>query len=252
MSQESGKKLITKKSATEWMQNNFLAIVVIIGVLVVGFVCAALFFEWQRAQEKKIHGNLYEMQRSLDAAAIKANGEDYKKMQSNPYAFLLKNKDKEFVYSDEMKASAQSYESVLKNYQNKKAGVSFAIKLANFYYMHGQKEQARNLLVSFAQAKKRNVIYHLSAFQLANYYMNDKECDKAISLWNDLIKNKKAKHLHKEAYKQSAICYEYQKNYIAARKAYEEILNKYPNDLDTQPVKKYIHLLNLKQKLETK
>ena len=131
--------------------------------------------------KKKYMARFIKYKKDLQVAGEKANGENYRKQNEDISSFLEKKQNiKTFVYSKDMKSLSQKYEESVKIYKNKKAAVVFAIDLADFFYLNNEKERARSLLSLFARPEKKSSIYHLASSQLANYYMDEKNCEKAF------------------------------------------------------------------------
>lgn len=253
MSQKKSKIKLSGQAIMRWIQAHLKAVAALVVIFIILLVSVPLFFQWQKKQNKKIYGELYSLQMSLQKAGVKSNDKNYRVANANPYNWLTKTENKKkLIYSPEMVSLAQSFEQKIKTYQSRKAGAVFAIDLANFYNLHNKKEKAKNLLLPFAQAKKSSSIYHLASFQLATYYMDNKQCDEALPLWKNLIDNKRAGYIHQEAHIQSALCYEQQKNYTEAKNHYNLIAKKSLNRFELKKIKQRLYLMTLKQKLESK
>ncbi len=253
MDSDTQKKKITIQSINSWIYQNFKFLLIVVGICLFCLIAGGVFLEWQSSHIKKVYGELYKIQRKLQVAGEKANGKNYRKQNKDISSFLNKAKDKKsFVYSEDMKSLSQKYEEILKNYKGQKVGAVFAIDLADFFYLNGEKERALSLLSLFTFPKKKSSIYHLVSFQLANYYMDEKNCEKALAIWKPLRTNKTAVSFHKNAHLQSALCHEQMKNYAEAKKLYTKIIKNSFNELDKKKFQEYIYLLTLKQKLENK
>lgn len=248
---ENKRNWLSTDKITQWLFQNFKLVLSVIAIAVIGLVSSVSFMEWSKKKEKQIFGEFYIIQKSLLQAGQAANGKDYGNEDSNPYNFLKKKKDKTLVYSEQMDSIAQTYTQKVKDYKRYKAAAVAAIDLADFFYKHKKKEEAKQVLSVFASKKKCSTVYNLLHMQLAYYHMNDKNCDQALVLWKKIASNKRAETFHKEAHKQMAFCYEEQNNYEEAKNNYEMIIKNYPNDLDLKSIKNHLQIMTLKQKLKT-
>ena len=71
------------------------------------------------------------------------------------------------------------------------------------------KKQKRKIYWFFLPGpKKSSSIYHLVVLQLARYYMDAKECKKAVTLLEGLSLNSRAGYFHLESDLQQALCLE--------------------------------------------
>ena len=122
--------------------------------------------------------------------------------------------------------------------------------MADFYYRYGEREKAKELLSLFAFPKKVSSLYHLASFQLAAYYMDEKECKNALVLLSDLSLNKKAATFHLESDLQQALCLESMNRYEQALHKYEKILNKDPGGYTGRLAQDYKKLLILNKNLK--
>ena len=243
------KPLFSSQSLSSGIYKNAKIFLVCIVLLVSSGIGLVLLSEWKKNQEKKVSDSLYTLRKSLEKAGNAVNGKDYRK-NTKRFANFLKPEKKEVIYSEEMKTLATSYEEALKSHKKTYAAASFAIDLADFYFLHGEKEKARNLLSLFTFPKKPSTIYHLISFQLATYYMDEKNCKKALPLWESLTQNKKASPFYKESYLQMAFCYERENQISQAKKFYEKIIKEFPEDFTSSKAKDYIRLLKLRSQLK--
>ena len=149
-----------------------------------------------------------------------------------------------------MEQRAYSYEQAVRKNKKFQSAVAGAIDLADFYYRYGKKDQAKELLSLFASPLKKRSLYHLVVFQLAGYYMNEKNCKEALPLFSQLISNKKAKAFHLESRLQKAVCLEADGNYQLALEEYEQINIENSKDYIGRLANDYKKLLILKEKLK--
>ena len=235
-------KSLTREQIVLWMGKNLkwlsgiLAVLVLIGV-------SGLIWSWLiKEREYKAQAALYKAQRPLKALAKEESGK-------SPVSFLMKE-DKELVLTKDMEQKANLYEQAVKQNQKLQTTVSFAIDLADFYYRYGQKEKAKELLSLFALPLEQSSVYHLAVFQLANYYMGGKDCAKALSLFSQLLSNKKANAFHLESRLQKALCMESLGRYKEALEEYEKINIENPENYMGRLAQDYKQLLILKRKLK--
>ena len=207
-----------------WVKNHLKIILFFFFLsILTGFAFIA-WKEWQEKKGKQIWNALYEVQKSLKQLVENTEG----KQKEKTLNFLDPDKQKPLIFNEEMKKKADLYEKTIKQFQKNTSSAAFAIDLANFYYKYGETKKAKELLLPFALPKKTSSIYHLLSFQLATYYMNEKECEKALALLEELNSNKKASYFHLESDLQQAICLEHLNRYEQALHKYENILNKDP------------------------
>ena len=215
------------------------------------FVLMAFVFigwnQWKKDQEIKIQDSLYKFQKSLNALA--KNPERPSK-EKNLKLLIDSEKNKTLVFTQEMKDKARSYEEAIRESQKRRISAVYAVDLANFYYQRGEMKKAKELLVLFAFPEKSSSIYHLASFQLATYYMNDKECPKALELLSALVLNKKAVPFHLEGDLQQALCLEHLNRYEQALHKYEAVINKDPEGYTGRLAQDYKKLLILNRNIK--
>ena len=237
------KGFITREQLILWIGNNLK---VILSVFVMSVLIVASFLTWSwwtKEQEHKVQAVLYGFKMSLKALT--------KEDDRNSFSFLAKEETKEeLVMTEDMKQRAVLYESAVTQNQKFQVAVAFAIDLADFYYRYNQKEKAKNLLSLFAFPLKSHSLYHLAVFQLAGYYMNEKSCEQALSLFSQLISNEKASAFHLESRLQRALCLESVNRSKEALEEYEKINIENPKDYIGRLAQDYKKLLILKEKLK--
>ena len=237
-------KSFTREQLVLWIGTNFKLILSVFAVMVL-IATSALIWNWQKKeQEYKVQASLYKLKMSLKALTK----EDDSK---NSFSFLKQESaKKELVLTEGMKQRASLYEQSIKKNQKFQTTVSFAVDLADFYYRYNQKEQAKELLSLFALPLERRSVYHLAVFQLAGYYMNERECGKALPLFSQLISNETALAFHLESRLQRALCLEFMNRSKEALEEYEKINIENSEDYIGRLAQDYKKLLILKEKLK--
>ena len=233
-------KSITREDFVSWLIKKWKTLLTAFAILVLVAV-AVLIWNWQvKQKEYKVQADLYKLKMSL---------KDLITEDENPIDINLINKDQEnLVLTENMKAKANSYEQLLRQNQNIQPSALFAIDLSDFYYRYGEKQKAKELLSLFSLALKKHSVYHLASFQLASYYMNDKEYEKAFDLFSKLISNKKASSFHLESRLQKALCLEAMNQSEKALQEYEKIYFENSKDYIGRLAQDYKKLLILKGK----
>jgi len=219
-----------------WLQNHFVALL----SSFVLFVCMGLGFiffdKWSHSQEIKAKNQLSSFQKSLQDLMEEPE-------QKDPFDL------KDLILTDEMKAQASLYKKAIEDNKKYKISVSFAIDLADFYYRYGEKTTAIELLSQFAKPTEKETLNQLASFQLASYYMNDKNCEQALSLFEKLLSNPFAEGFSPEARLQTGVCLEHLNRYQEAIKEYDRVAIENPDTYLGRQAKDYKQLLILKQKL---
>ena len=236
-------KAITREKIVSWQLENLKAILSFISILI--FIAVAILtWNWQKKQQEyKAQVALYKFKLSLKD--LTKEDEDNKN-----FNFLKKEEDKKLVLTQDMEKLASSYEQVIKEQKKFQTAVASAIDLADFYYRYGKKEQAKKLLSLFAFPLKKHSLYHLAVFQLVSYYMNEKDCEKALPLLSKLISNKKAKAFYMESRLQKALCLEAEGKSKLALEEYEKLNIENSDNYLGRLAKDYKSLLILKEKLK--
>ena len=234
-------KFFTREQLILWIRENFRILISFFGIVVL-IAVGVLTWNWlQKKQEYKARVSLYKAQQSLKALV-----KDEDKMAS----LEDKETEKKPVLSKEMEQKALLYEQAIKQSKKFQTAGLFAIDLADFYYRYEKKEKAKDILSLFALPLKSHSVYHLAVFQLANYYMDDKSCEKALSLFSRLSSNEKASAFHSEIGLQKALCLESMNRYKEALEEYEKLEIENSENYIGQLAKDYKRLLILKEKLK--
>ena len=229
-----------------WMQNNFVVLLSSFVVLVFVGLGLISLNKWNQNQAEKVKNTLVSFQKSLQ----NITEEPEEPEETNP--FNLSEEKKDLLLTDEMKTQATAYKKAIEENKKYKISVYFAIDLADFYYRYGEKAIAIELLSHFAAPKAKEALSQLASFQLASYYMNDKKCEPALSLFEKLLSNKSAEGFYNESRLQKAVCLESLGRYQEALKEYDILIIENPDTYIARQAKDYKNLLILKQKLNPK
>ena len=237
---------INTDQVISWTYRNFKVLLAISLLFVVAALLFITFNMVKKDREKVAKNTLISFQKSLNSLIKKP------KTESKAFALPLKEEEKELVLTDQMKTQAQAYKQAIENHRKFKVTVYFAIDLADFYYRYGQKELAEDLLSDFSSPLAKKTLNQLASFQLAAYYMNEKECDRSLAIFEGLISNQSAKAFHLESRLQKGICLEHLNRYKEALAEYKSLSNESPDSYLSRQAKDYEKLLILKQKMEKK
>ncbi|MBC6416102.1 MAG: tetratricopeptide repeat protein [Bdellovibrionales bacterium] len=236
---------IYREQVTVWLYRNFK---ILLGLLILCTVIAlslTVYNKIRRDKEIKAKDNLLSFQKALNDL----RGEPKKKTE----LFNLNSREKDnLIFTDQMKIQAQAYRKAIEEHKNFKITLYFVIDLADFYYRYGQKDLAKELLSGFSFPLEKNTFNQMVSFQLASYYMNEKDCDKSLSLFEKLISNKFAKAFHVESRLQKGICLEHLNRPKEALTEYNRVSIENADSYLGRQAKDYKNLLILKQKLKEK
>jgi len=227
---------VTSEQIALWIRRHFKSILFAFSFSVLTAVAFIGWSQWVKNQEKQIQESLYQLQKSLHALVESSEKTTEKK--------------KTPVFDQEMKDQAHSYEQAIMQHQKSRTAVIFAVDLADFYFQRGEVKKAKQLLSLFAFPSKSSSIYHLASFQLSSYYMDTKECEKALEILSQLNLNKEAAPFHLESDLQQALCLEHLNLYDQACYKYESVVNRDPEGYTVRLAQDYKKLLILKKNLK--
>ena len=243
----SGRLGFSAEKMALWTAANFRGILFFFGLLFFAGLIGVGWTEWREKRESRAYSALYTAQSALQKAGGKASGKGYRgRGREQMLSQILGKGQKAPVYSEEMAKRAAAYGKLLKSLKSSRAAAAFAIDLADFYRFHKKTAAARETISPFALPEKSSALYHLASFQLASYYMEEKNCGKALSLLEALAGNKKAAPFHREAYLQIGLCREGQNQDEEAAASYRKALAGGKEDGAALLAKEYLRLLKLK------
>ena len=237
---------INMDQVISWIYRNFKVLLAVSILVVVVSLLFITFNILKKDREKTAKNTLISFQKSLNSLI------EEPKTKPNAFALPLQEEEKELILTDQMKTQAQAYKQAIENHRKFKITVYFAIDLADFYYRYGQKELAADLLSDFSSPLAKNTLNQLASFQLASYYMNEKECDKSLTIFEELISNQSAKAFHLESRLQKGICLEHLNRYKEALAEYKSLSIENTDSYLSRQAKDYEKLLILKQKMGKK
>ena len=238
-------KNIHSEQIAFWLAKHFKGILLGFSFVVLAALGFIAWSGWKEKENRKAQEALYELQESLKALVKKSENKE----EEPAISFKDSFGKKPLVFSQEMKAQAKLYEEAIKQRKKLQSSVVFAIDLADFYYQRGEREQAKELLSLFAFPKRDSGIYHLASFQLAAYYMDVKECEKALEILSALSFNPSAAPFHLESGLQQALCLEHLSRYDKALHKYEAVINEDPEGYIGRMAQDYKKLLVLNRNL---
>ena len=243
------------QQAALWIQDHLKGVVFGLGAVCVFGFCVFALFQWRESREKRVYNEIYVHRSALERAHKKANGENHIRGRKNIADFFQRKKPSPFVYSEEMKAGAVAYEKALRANQHSPAGAVGAVDLADFYYLAGEKEKALSLLSLFSapssgffRRKRDGSVGALVRLQLAGFYMNEKNCEKALPLLFAVTETKKAEPFHPPAWLNIGLCHERLKDTARVEEAYGNIISKYPESASARTAEIYLRLFKISQK----
>ena len=248
-----------EQKTTSWIQDHLKPILFSTGFICVCGLSVFAWFQWEKREEKQAYDRIYIYQSAFEKAYKKANGENHKRGAKSIVDFFKPKKDTPFVYSDEMKTKAGKYEEAIRKDQKALAGAAAAIDLADFYNQVGEREKALSLLTLFShrsqnflsflfKEKHFSSVYTLIRLQLANFYMDEKDCEKALPLLSLVTETKNAKPFHPETWLQIGLCYEQIQDTLRVEETYEKIKAQYPDSPVAQTAEVYLRLFKISQK----
>ena len=240
------KKNITSEQIALWIRRRFKRILFAFSFAVLLALALIVWSQWIKNQEKQVQESLYQLQKTLHTLVKNSEGITKEKALES----VEPDKRKTSVFNQEMKDQAYSYEQAIRQHQKSRTSVVFAMDLADFYYQRGEVEKAKQLLSLFVFPAKPSSIYHLASFQLSSYYMDTKECEKALEILSQLSLNKKAAPFHLESDLQQALCLEHLNRYDQAFHKYESVINKDPEGYTGRLAQDYKKLLILNKSLK--
>ena len=213
--------------------------------------CWLAYFQWTIVQEKQVYSNLYQYQKTLSELSKQALGRDYRKSQDASYFFSKNDRKKPRVFSKKIQEETQKYaRAILKN-KNNRASQAGAVDLADFYRQFQQEDQAIELLENFRDAKaSSSILVGMLFLQLTGYYIDRKQCDKALDLLARIRHAKKHAILHAEASLQQALCKEASQNKQDVEQAYKQVMQAYPESSAAKRARTYLKLFMLKYRME--
>ena len=235
------------ESPALWIKDHFKGILAVMAVCALSGLGFIAWREWNERHNQKVRESLYRLKKSLHDLETNEKGED---TASSFDIFSESKKENPPAFTQEIKETAKRYAEHIRQYRNTKASVEFALDLADFYYRYNEKEKAKSLLAFFAQPEETAGIYHLAVFQLASYYTNKTECDKALALFRGLSRNKKATAFHLESALKEGLCLEITGQRDQALAKYEEILQKDPNSWTGRQAQDYRRILILERGIQ--
>ena len=239
--------LIGKEKISNFLRENLRSLVWQAGLLFLFGAGLAVFFHFQNKREKQINEMLYGYKQQLEQAGKKANGKDYNR---NSAVDLFLYKEKDVIYSDEMKRIANQFEQFLKENKGREISIYFVIDLADFYFKSGQKKKAQSLLEMFSNENRFSTAYQLARLQLASYYMDEKLCEKALPVLEGAIHKKKPGLFDTEIYLKKGLCYEKTNQKEQARQSYQKVIEKEPESPSAIKAKDYLLVMRLKGALK--
>ena len=232
-------------TAIPWIQNNR-------GYVIFGLGCACLlglsffaWYQWRGYVERRAYEKIYPYQADFETAYQKANGENHRRGVVSLSDIFTRRESPPFVYSEEMKKKSEDYEKALKSLGNIAASAVSAVDLADFYHKAGERKKAMALLSFFLQRNLSSSVQALIRFQLAGLYMDEKNCEKALPLLLQIIKDKKARPFHPESRLRYGLCQEQMNASALAEEAYTEIMKEYPGSVTAGTAEIYLRLFKI-------
>ena len=248
-----------EQKITSWIQDHLNPILYGTGFICVCGLSVFAWFQWENQEEKQAYDRIYSHRSALEKAHKKSNGENHKRGAKSIADLFKPKKEAPFVYSDEMKIKAEKYEEAIRKDQKTLAGAAAAIDLADFYNQAGEKAKAISLLTLFShrsqgllsflfKRKHSSSVYTLLRLQLANFYMDEKNCEKALPLLSFVTETKNAKPFHPETWLQMGLCYEQMQDILRVEETYKKIKDQYPDSPMAQTAEVYLRLFKISQK----
>ena len=231
-----------------WIEQELKPILGLCGLIIVGGVGALSWSQWSDYENQKLYSKLNVFKVKLNLAIKEANkGEDFRNKETVLYK-MFKKEVAQPIYSETMNQIALEYEQNINEVIGKKVTGIFAIDLADYFYQKKETQKAQNLLSSFIKNKKPKTFVQLAYMQLISYYIDQNKCNEALILLDKITNTKTAKPFHAEAFVQKGICYGELKQWGQAKKMYEKSLDLSDEPFHRRIVSNYLRILKFNQK----
>jgi predicted negative regulator of RcsB-dependent stress response len=237
------------EKSMEWMRKN-VALVAVILVAFVGIGAAWSIWDYFK------HANEEKLQADLSVAVAE---KDYfeKKSQFREAAASPKSKDKKEISKVTATGDLQKdYGSVVERLNaivqkepKSNAAAMAALYLAEIHSEYKQAEKALEALNKVSGDSAKDVLSSLVLNLKAGLLADQGSCDKAIGIWDNVTKQKKASYLHEEAKLRMALCYEKINDVVKAEQLYTELSKGGDSASDravADDAKKYLRLLKIR------
>lgn len=133
---------------------------------------------------------------------------------------------------------------IIQSHPDSKAAVLSALTLADVYLKYNKPDEG---LAVLQKVKHKKTTLHTLALNLeAGLWANKNDCNKAVSLWNDVLSNREATFMHNEARLRQALCYESMNEPSKAEDNYNKVIADAKDSNLGKTAEKYLRLLKTK------
>jgi predicted negative regulator of RcsB-dependent stress response len=243
-----------------WIQKNIAIVGIIFAVLVIGGVAWSIWDNVSSSKEEKLLSELALPEKEYNEKKNKFK-EGERQLEAKKKAEASKDK-KDAANKDEKIEVAtgdlqkdfgpyvEKFTELVNREPKSKAGQISAMYLAEMYTDYKQPEKALEVLNKVSGEKANDVISALILNLKAGLIADKGDCQAAVSIWENVTKEKKVAYLHDEAKLRMALCYEKMNDNSKAEQLYTE-LSKPSEDPEfdravSEDAKKYLRLLKVR------
>ncbi len=137
---------------------------------------------------------------------------------------------------------AQDMSKIIDEAPKSKAAKMAALNLSDVQIQYQKLAEAQSTLQK-VKTGSRDLLSALVQTQLGTVQADLKDCNSAVSTWQQVLANSSAKALHGNVKLKSGLCYESLKDFAKAEKLYTEAKNEDKDSVAAKTAEKYIRLL---------
>ncbi len=193
--------------------------------------------------EKTAANELYTIEQKLNKKQKELN----KKSKADKTASKKKANVKPKIgdFKKDFAVIASEYETVILKHKKTAASLTAAFQLSQLYFEHKQFPKAQNLLNNIDVSSHKNVLAPLFHMLKATAHNHMKEYEKAVTFYNKVLEDKKATHIHGEAYIKLGLTYMSLNDKEKARENFTLAQNKFSNTEFSKLAKTYLRSLKI-------
>jgi TolA-binding protein len=94
-----------------------------------------------------------------------------------------------------------------------------------------------------ANGDKKDLLFGLATTRIGVLQARSGKCEEAIATWEQILQNKSQEHLYATVQLKKGLCFETLGRMDEAKKTYEEVSAKWPEEQEGQQAKKFLRLL---------
>ncbi len=243
---ENKKKDITKPDplqsaanrALPWIEENKNRILILIFAFLIAGAGLTAFNVYEESKEKELQTKYFELENTLS------------KIQENIQKRQTEKEDKkleEVNFEKEYGVISQKITQFIEENPDSKAGIRASLLLSSLYAEFEKETESLPIFEKLykSNAKKKNLLSQLLKIRYGASLEKNKNCDKAIQVWDEVLAQKEYEFLHPEANLKKALCYESLDKQEEAEKLYQKIKEDHANTSIGREAEKYLRLLTL-------